>query len=181
MQLLREVRTIIFRVTEIRMIEIRAADLRVSALRAIDLRVTEPRVIVLRAAGFRVTDRPARDRAQGTDLRMGSTRIAEVVRMADREATETGRTTLIARGVRAVRAVRAIAAAVGIMQVLAAALTVAAAITEAMQGRELTEDLRAKLPRKIWKRSAMTTRGASAASGTTSAPRKITFMRKKRR
>ena len=149
-------------------------ELRVTDLRAIDA----PRMTDIRATGLRVTDRPARDRAQGTDLRTGSTRIAEVARMADREVTETGRTTLIARGV---RAARAIAAAVAIMQVLAGALTVAAAIAEAMQGRELTEDLRAKLRLRIWKRSAMTTRGVSAASGTTSAPRRTIFMKKKRR
>jgi hypothetical protein len=102
--------------------------------------------------------------------------------MADRlETTETDRMDLTARVVRAARMVRMTVAVLGIMQVLAGALTVAHATIKQLQGRELAEDLQGKLLRRTWRKSAMTTRGVSAVRKITSAPRRTISTRRKMR
>ena len=136
---------------------------------------------VLRPSILRGTDfREVVARDMAAVPRAGNIRIAEVHRMADRQATWTEQTDLADRLVRVLRVVRVTVGVLGAMQVLAAALTVADAMAEAMRDREPAEDLLRKLPQRIWRKSATMTRGASAARRIISAPERITSTRRKK-
>ena len=156
----------------------RVKDLRMTGLRGRDLnRVRDHRMTDLRAADPRGRDLPVTvvARVTETDPRMTDIRVADPITamVAIMEITETDRMALTDRVVQILKAVRVIAAVLVIMQVLAAVSTVAAAITEAMEGRELTEDLQRRLRRSPLRKSVMTIREGSDVRRTTSVPRRI--------